>query len=169
MNRSVLANNIHHQFWRKFIICHQYTVAWVLKKELWNMEERFLSRFPGLPVIFEATTLSTLLLLVRDTTFYNVQCSETALRLIIIAQAQTISYLNSFFFIILDAKQWRAHGRSFERTFIVSILNLLLGNWRGCDLARSTLLASSLVKCFRCDNHDDWVWVHITSDAHDIL
>lgn len=69
------------------------------------MEERFLSRFPGLPVIFEATTLSTLLLLVRDTTFYNVQCSETALRLIIIAQAQTISYLNSFFFIILDAKQ----------------------------------------------------------------
>lgn len=69
------------------------------------MEERFLSRFPGLPVIFEATTLSTLLLLVRGTTFYNVQCSETALRLIIIAQAQTISYLNSFFFIILDAKQ----------------------------------------------------------------
>lgn len=61
------------------------------------MEERFLARFPGLPVIFEATTLSTLLLLVRDTTFYNVQCSETALRLIIIAQAQNNYQLEQLF------------------------------------------------------------------------
>lgn len=39
--------------------------------------------------------------------------------------------------------------------------NLLLGNWRGCNLDHSTLLPSALVKCFSCDNHDDWVWVHV--------
>lgn len=44
------------------------------------MGERLLSKFTGLPVIFEATTLSTLLVFVRDTTFYNVQCNETVLR-----------------------------------------------------------------------------------------
>lgn len=71
----------------KSLVYHEDVVAWVLKKE-YNMEERFLSMFPGLPVIFEATTLSTLLLLVRDTTFYNVQYSETVLQWIIIAQAQ---------------------------------------------------------------------------------